>query len=97
MVNPQYGPPIPPLAPAKFTGGTCIWLEADQSQSVPVLVASQNITSGFVKSVHTWSRHNNPVCWAICFGAAECPGQRSVRTTPRQWLRERNRSRGQQL
>jgi hypothetical protein len=36
--KPQYGPPIPPLAPAKFTGGLYL-VEASNSQSVPISIA----------------------------------------------------------
>ncbi len=80
--KPQYGPPIPPLAPAKFTGG--LWLVG--SKAIPECInfnnSLQKSTGSFVQSVLPNGAGITPGMLGYMFWAAECQGTRAVCTTP---------------
>jgi hypothetical protein len=80
--KPQYSPPIPPLAPAKFTGSVFI---AEGKQVRPECVddaqSLQSSTSSFVRSVAP-KVGTTPGMLGYMFWAAERPSTRGVTTTP---------------
>lgn len=80
--KPQYGPPIPPLAPCKFTGS--LWLVG--SKAIPECTnfanSLQNSTSSFVQSVASKIPNTTNGMLGYMFWAAECEGTRTVCTTP---------------
>lgn len=81
--KPQYNPPIPPLAPAKFTGGlylvqrTKILPECNNFSS-----SLQNSTGTYVRSVAPNGAGTTPGMLGYMFWAAECQGTRTPCTTP---------------
>lgn len=81
--KPQYAPPIPPLAPAKFTGSLYI---AEGSKILPectnFATALQNSTSTFVQNVAPNGAGTTPGMLGYMFWAAERPSTRGVTTTP---------------
>jgi hypothetical protein len=80
--KPQYGPPIPPLAPAKFTGS--LWLVS--GKAIPecnnFANSLQNSTSSFVQSAASKIPNTTNGMLGFMFWAAECEGTRTVCTTP---------------
>jgi len=80
--KPQYGPPILPLAPAKFTGS--LWLVG--SKAIPECTnfanSLQNSTSSFVQTVASKIPNTTNGMLGFMFWAAECEGTRTVCTTP---------------
>lgn len=78
--KPQYGPPILPLAPAKFTGG--LWLVSRKAlpECNNFAGSLQNSTSDFVKTVVTKVPNTTNGMLGYMFWAAECSGTRSVCT-----------------
>ena len=80
--KPQYGPPIPPLAPAKFTGS--LWLV--DRKAIPECNnfnnSLQKSTASFVQSVSPNGAGTTPGMLGYMFWAAECQGTRAVCTTP---------------
>ncbi|HJS53432.1 MAG TPA: hypothetical protein VJ765_02780 [Chitinophagaceae bacterium] len=80
--KPQYGPPIPPLAPAKFTGGLYLVDRKPIAECINFNNSLQKSTSGFVQSVLPNGAGSTPGMLGYMFWAAECPGTRSVCTTP---------------
>jgi hypothetical protein len=80
--KPQYGPPIPPLAPAKFTGS--LWLVG--SKVIPecnnFANSLQKSTSSFVQTVASKIPNTTNGMLGYMFWAAECEGTRTVCTTP---------------
>ena len=80
--KPQYGPPIPPLAPAKSTGGLYLVGSRPIAECTSFNSSLQNSTSSFVKSVLPHGAGTTPGMLGYMFWAAECPGTRSVCTTP---------------
>ena len=80
--KPQYGPPIPPLAPAKFTGS--LWLV--DRKAIPECNnfnnSLQKSTASFVQSVLPNGAGTTPGMLGYMFWAAECQGTRAVCTTP---------------
>ncbi len=80
--KPQYGPPILPLAPAKFTGG--LWLV--DRKVIPECnnfnTSLQKSTSSFVQSVLPNGAGTTPGMLGYMFWAAECQGTRAICTTP---------------
>lgn len=80
--KPQYNPPIPPLAPAKFTGS--LWLvgrnvipECNNFNN-----SLQKSTSSFVQNVAPNGAGTTPGMLGFMFWAAECQGTRAICTTP---------------
>ena len=80
--KPQYAPPIPPLAPAKFTGS--LWLTS--SKSLPECTnfnnSLQKSTGPYVQTVAPNGAGTTPGMLGYMFWAAECEGTRTVCTTP---------------
>ena len=83
--KPQYAPPIPPLAPAKFTGSLYI---ATGNKAAPECVdfsrSLQKSTGSFVQNVKPNAAGPGVTNGMLgyMFWAAECPGTRSLCTTP---------------
>jgi hypothetical protein len=81
--KPQYDPPIPPLAPAKFTGslylvqGTKILPECNNFSA-----SLQNSTGTFVRSVSPNGAGTTSGMLGYMFWAAECQGTRTPCTVP---------------
>lgn len=81
--KPQYDPPIPPLAPAKFTGslylvqGTKVLPECNNFST-----ALQNSTGTYVRSVLPNGAGTTAGMLGYMFWAAECQGTRTPCTTP---------------
>ena len=81
--KPQYDPPIPPLAPAKFTGslylvqGNRVLPECNNFSS-----SLQNSTGTFVQSVSPNGAGTTPGMLGYMFWAAECQGTRTPCTVP---------------
>lgn len=80
--KPQYGPPILPLAAAKFTGGLYI---VTGSRAAPECTnfntSLQKATGAFVQNVVTKVGTTNGML-GYMFWASECPSTRRVCTTP---------------
>jgi hypothetical protein len=81
--KPQYAPPIPPLAPAKFTGSLFI---AEGKQVRPecndFANSLQNSTGSWVQSAAPAGAGTTPGLLGYMFWAAERPSTRGVTTTP---------------
>ena len=81
--KPQYAPPVPPLAPAKFTGGLYI---AYGKQVLPECNdfpnSLQNFTGSFVQSVAPNGAGITPGMLGYMFWAAERPSTRNMTTAP---------------
>ena len=81
--KPQYDPPIPPLAPAKFTGslyivaGTNIAPECNNFNN-----SLQKSTGSFVQSVAPNGAGNTSGMLGYMFWAAEMPSTRRITTAP---------------
>src|SRR5688572_31158935 len=81
--KPQYNPPIPPLAPAKFTGSLYI-VTGNKAAPECVNFASSltNSTGTFVQTVAPNGAGVTNGMLGYMFWAAECQGTRSLCTTP---------------
>jgi hypothetical protein len=81
--KPRYSPPVPPLAPAKFTGGLYI---AEGSKVRPecnnFAKSLQSSTGQFVQTVAPNGAGTTPGMLGYMFWAAEKPSARGVTTTP---------------
>lgn len=82
--KPQYSPPIPPLAPAKFTGSLFI---SDSHGSLPpecYLFSGSLIdtTGSYVQSVAPNGAGTTSGMLGYMFWAAECPSSKGTCTTP---------------
>ena len=80
--KPQYAPPIPPLAPAKFTGS--LWLTGQKSlpECTNFNASLQKSTGTYVRSVLPNGAGTTPGMLGYMFWAAECEGTRTVCTIP---------------
>ena len=82
--KPQYNPPIPPLAPAKFTGS--LWLTARKPlpECVDFNRSLQNpaATGDYVQTVRPNGAGTTNGMLGYMFWAAECEGARTACTTP---------------
>ena len=78
----QYAPPIPPLAPAKFTGS--LWLTSTKSlaECTNFNTSLQKTTGSYVQTVVPNGAGTTPGMLGYMFWAAECEGTRTVCTTP---------------
>ena len=80
--KPQYGPPILPLAPAKFTGS--LWLV--DRKAIPECInfnnSLQKSTASFVQYVSPNGAGTTSGMLGYMFWAAECQGTRAICTTP---------------
>lgn len=82
--KPQYSPPIPPLAPAKFTGSLFI---SDSGNTLPPECTTftgslTNTTGTFVQSAAPNGEGTTSGMLGYMFWAAECPSSRGACTTP---------------
>jgi len=81
--KPQYAPPVPPLAPAKFTAGLYI---AEGSKVLPECVnfgsSLQNSTGSWVQTVAPNGAGTTAGLLGYMFWAAERPSTRGVTTQP---------------
>jgi hypothetical protein len=80
--KPQYAPPIPPLAPAKFTGSVYLVGSKVIPECNRFATSLQSSTSGFVRTVVGREASMTPGMLGYMFWAAECSGTRAVCTTP---------------
>jgi hypothetical protein len=81
--KPNFAPPIPPLAPAKFTGSLFI---ADSTKVIPECnnfsSSLQDSTGSFVQTVAPAGAGTTSGMLGYMFWASECPSSRNVCTTP---------------
>ena len=83
--KPQYAPPIPPLAPAKFTGSLYIVTgNKPAPECVDFSRSLQKSTASFVQNVAPNPAEPGATSGMLgyMFWAAECQGTRSLCTTP---------------
>jgi hypothetical protein len=81
--KPQYAPPIPPLAPAKFTGSLFVVTGRKPApECVNFSSSLQKSTGSFVQTVAPKGAGSTPGMLGYMFWAAECQGTRSICTTP---------------
>ena len=80
--KPNYSPPIPPVAPAKLTGG--LWLVARQplAECMDFTNSVQFQAGTYIQSVLPNGAGTTPGMLGYMFWAAECQGTRTVCTTP---------------
>ena len=80
--KPQYNPPIPPLAPAKFTGS--LWLAGNKPlpECTNFNKSLQKSTGAYVQTVAPNGAGLTSGMLGYMFWAAECQGTRTVCTTP---------------
>jgi len=81
--KPQYSPPIPPLAPAKFTGS--VYLVTGKNPAPECVNFSSSLedsTGNFVQTVAPNGAGATPGMLGYMFWAAECQGTHTVCTTP---------------
>jgi hypothetical protein len=80
----NYSPPIPPLAPAKFTGG--LYIAGGRRNPYPECVDFTNSleksTGSYVQTVAPNGAGTTPGLLGFMFWAAERPSTRGVTTTP---------------
>ena len=80
--KPQYSPPIPPLAPAKFTGSVFVAEgRSVRPECVNDAASLQNATTPFVRSVAP-KVGTTPGMLGYMFWAAERPAVRGIGTVP---------------
>jgi hypothetical protein len=81
--KPNFAPPIPPLAPAKFTGSLFI---TDSGKVIPECnnfsSSLEDSTGSFVQTVAPAGAGTTSGMLGYMFWAAECPSTRNVCTTP---------------
>ncbi|HEV2991455.1 MAG TPA: hypothetical protein VG759_23670 [Candidatus Angelobacter sp.] len=81
--KPNFAPPIPPLAPAKFTGSLFI---TDSSRPIAECTnfssSLQDATGSFVQTVAPAGAGTSSGMLGFMFWASECPSSRNVCTTP---------------
>ena len=81
--KPKYAPPIPPLAPAKFTGGLYVALGAKPLPECKSFETSlQNSTSDFVQKAAPKGAGTTSGMLGYMFWAAERPSTRGIGTVP---------------
>lgn len=81
--KPNFAPPIPPLAPAKFTGSLFL---TDSTKVIPECndfsTSLEDATGSFVQTVAPAGAGVTPGMLGFMFFAAECPSTRNVCTVP---------------
>jgi hypothetical protein len=80
--KPQYAPPIPPLAPAKFTGSLYLVGGKPIPECKDFSKSLQKSTGPYVQNVPANVPCATNGMLGYMFWAAECSGIRSVCTTP---------------
>jgi hypothetical protein len=76
----SYSPPIPPLAPAKFTGG--IWLHGNTIECTSFSGSTQQLTGNYAQTVAPNGAGTTAGLLGYMFWAAECEGTHTTCTTP---------------
>jgi len=81
--KPNFAPPIPPLAPAKFTGSLYI---TDSTKPIAECTnfssSLEDSTGSFVQTVAPAGAGTSSGMLGFMFWAAECPSTRNICTTP---------------
>jgi hypothetical protein len=81
--KPTYAPPVPPLAPAKFTGSLYVAEGSKVRPECTNFAASlQNATGSYVQTAAPNGAGTTPGLLGYMFWAAERPSTRGVTTTP---------------
>jgi hypothetical protein len=81
--KPQYSPPIPPLAPAKFTGSLYIVTgNKPAPECVSFSTSLTKSTGSFVQTAAPNGAGTTNGLLGFMFWAAECQGSRTICTTP---------------
>jgi Glycosyl hydrolases family 18 len=80
--KPNYSPPIPPLAPAKFTGSVYLVGPQVQPECTNFANSLESSTGPFVQSVVPNGAGSTPGMLGYMFWAAEQPSSRYVTTAP---------------
>jgi len=81
--KPQYAPPIPPLAPCKFTGALYINGSKPIAECVSFGSSIQYANRDFVQKILPYNNVGSTAgMLGYMFWAAECPSTRSLCTTP---------------
>jgi hypothetical protein len=80
--KPQYDPPIPPLAPAKFTGSLWLTSRKPLNNCIDFYYSMQFETGDFVQNLLPNGAGVTPGMLGYMFWAAECQGTRALCTTP---------------
>jgi hypothetical protein len=81
--KPQFSPPIPPIAPAKFTGSLYVVTGHTPAPECTNFSASlENSTGTYVRTVAPNGAGTTSGMLGYMFWAAECQGTRSICTTP---------------
>lgn len=81
--KPQYGPPIPPLAPAKFTGGLYVAYGGKPlAECINFAKSLQKAAGSFVQGVLPNGAGATPGMLGYMFWAAERPAVRGIGTVP---------------
>jgi len=76
----NYNPPVPPLAPAKFTGG--LWLKGAMANCDDFAASLQNSYATFVQTAAPNGAGVTHGMLGYMFWAAECPNTRATCSTP---------------
>ena len=79
--KPQYAPPIPPLAPCKFTGALFITNRKSIPECVDFYASIQYANRDYVTRIMPNGAGETPGMLGYMFWAAECPSTRSLCTT----------------
>lgn len=80
--KPQYDPPIPPLAPAKFTGSLYLVDRSPIPECIDFTSSLQYDTRDYVRTVAPNGAGTTSGMLGYMFWAAECSSTRAVCTTP---------------
>ncbi len=81
--KPKYAPPIPPLAPAKFTGGLYVALGAKPlPECISFATSLQRSTLPYVQTAAPKGAGTTPGMLGYMFWAAEKPSTRGIGTVP---------------
>ncbi|MGR9035396.1 MAG: hypothetical protein ACU83O_02255 [Gammaproteobacteria bacterium] len=72
--KPQYSPPVPPLAPAKFTGG--LYLKGNNANCLNYDASEQKAYAEYVQKVMPNGAGTTPGMLGLMFWAAESPSAR---------------------
>jgi hypothetical protein len=80
--KPRYSPPIPPLAPAKFTGSLFLTGRRPVPECTQLSASVHFATHNYVQTVAPNGAGTTPGMLGYMFWAAECEGTRTACTTP---------------
>jgi hypothetical protein len=81
--EPQFAPPVPPLAPARFTGSVFLVTGRNPAPECTTFSSSlEDSTGNFVQTVAPNGAGTTKGMLGYMFWAAECPSTQRVCTTP---------------